>query len=416
MTWSLESGRKAFLGTHRGMPDKSFWYYLAREHGKTELLQSDELQDVFNWVPDRSNCPELDLEISKFLEDPELPVDWSEFLELIFVGRTLEAKVNADSKQRRGQAWVGISFQYTSALSAYIAAYDRWIAAFRERQATHNDDPAPIMYAFAGIAFSRSSWANENTFAGTHPALLAGPAGRSAKHYEQVVLAAEMFIIGHEYGHHLLGHTSQWAKTFGLTERLRQQLKKVGLYKIVFLRSDSRTTEPVAVKNPTPSRPQLPLVLQTEELLADIVGLQLAGISRGKDKAVAVRLAVIGAVCALLAEGDIKHHWFLGEDDSHPSTIERISIILQVTKHLFHKDGDKPANDDVDHVVSQMAAYATALFQASLHGKEPALYPAPTWNQCVRAMKTSSIALATKSANVASVKKKGMSWEVDTGK
>ncbi|MET4095766.1 M48 family metalloprotease [Arthrobacter sp. UYCu712] len=415
MTWSLESGRKAFLGTHRGMPDRSFWYYLLKSQGKNEELASEKLQDVLTWVPNLSNCPELDGEISRLLKDKELPKTWSDFLGSIFVGRTLETEVNADSKQRRGQAWVGISFQYTSAIPAYIAAYDRWTAAFQRRQTTQNDDPAPIMDAFAGIAISRSSWADKDTFAGTHPTLSTGPRGRNAEYYDEVVLAAEMFIIGHEYGHHLLGHTSKRAKSFRLTEHLRDELKKLGLYRLVFLRSASQTTEPVAVKNPTPLRPQNPLVLQKEELLADILGLELVGISRGSAKAIAVQRAVIGAVCALLAEADIKHHWFLGEGDTHPSTIDRIAVLLRLTKNLFHRDGEIAANSMLDRLVSQLAAFSTACLQASLHGKEPTIYPAPTWNQCVRAMETSSVALATTRANVAAVKMKGMSWEVDNG-
>lgn len=407
MTWSLESGRKAFLGTHRGMPNRSFWYYLLKSQGKNKELASEELQDVLNWVPNLSNCPELDQEISRLLKDKELPKTWTDFLGSIFVGRTLENEVNADSKQRRGQAWVGISFQYTSAVSAYIAAYDRWTAAFQRRQKTHNDDPAPIMDAFAGIAISRASWADKDTFAGTHPTLLTGPRGRGAEYYGEVVLAAEMFIIAHEYGHHLLGHTSQRAKGFGLTERLRDELKKIGLYKLVFLRSASQTAEPVGAENP--------LVLQKEELLADIVGLQLAGLGRGNDKAQAVQRAVIGAVCALLAEADIKHHWFLEVNDTHPSTIDRISVLLSITKNLFHREGEIAANSMLDQLVSQLAAFSTACLQASLHGKEPTTYPAPTWNQCVRAMETSSVALATPRENVAAVKMKGMSWEVDDG-
>jgi predicted Zn-dependent protease len=408
MTWSLESGRKAFLGTHRGMPNRSFWYYLLRSQGKTKELAAKELQIALNWVPNRSNCPELDAEISRLLKAKELPEDWAEFLGSIFVGRTLESEVNAESKQRRGQAWVGISFQYTSAVSAYIAAYDRWAAAFKRRLETQNDDPAPIMDAFAGIAISRSSWADADTFAGTHPTLLTGPHGRGAEFYGEAVLAAEMFIIGHEYGHHLLGHTSNRAKSFGLTQMLRDELRKIGLYKLVFLRSASQTAEPVD--------PKSRLVLQTEELLADILGLRLAGISRGADTGVAVQRAVIGAVCALLAEADIKHHWFLGVDATHPSTIDRISVLLSVTKNLFHREGEILTNTMLDQLVSQLAAFATACLQASMHGMEPAIYPAPIWDWSVRAMETSAIALVTKRSNVDAIKARGMSWEVDDGR
>lgn len=408
MTWDLASGRKAFLGIHRGMPNHSFWYYLLKSQGKTNLRESPELQEALNWSPNLSNCPELDLEISRLLNDRELPSTWKEFLGSIFVGRTLDSEVNAESKQRRGQAWVGISFQYTSAVSAYIAAYDRWIAAFNHRQQTKNDDPAPMEEVFAGIAISRSSWADKESFAGTHGTLLAGPHGRKAEHYGNTVLDAEMFVIGHEYGHHLLGHTSERAKSFGLTEHLRVELEKIGLDRFVYLRPASQTDDPVRSKNE-----KNPAVLQKEELLADLLGLQLAGLSRGRDRTHAVYQAMIGAICALLAEADIKHHWFLKENDTHPSTVDRISLILSVMPNLFHGYEALWVNDSVDQLARQLAAFSTACLQASLHGKDPGSYPAPTWNQCVRAAETASVALATRKHNVAAIKNLGMSWQVD---
>lgn len=402
--WDLASGRKAFLGIHRGMPNRSFWYYLLKDHGQKSLLEAPELQDALNWVPNLSNCPELDLEISKLLED--VPLSWKDFLGSIFVGRSMGGAVNAGSKQRRGQAWVGISFQYTSAVSAYISAYDRWTDAFARHERGESDDGARIKEVFSGIAMSRSSWADEKSFVGTHATLLAGPHGRGPQDYGPLVLDAEMFIIGHEYGHHLLGHTNTRAKSFGLTEHLRAQLTAAGLHRFVFLRSDSQTQEPVTSKGD-----QNPLVSQTDELLADVVGLTLAATSRERNRTGAVYRAMIGATCALLAEADIKHHWFLQKNDKYPSTSDRITLLLNLMPKLFQDYTPLGDHDSVEQLARQLASFATACLQSSLHDKEPGRYPAPTWKQILAAYMEAGLAMRTMKDNVGAMKLGG-SWQI----
>lgn len=108
--WDLKAGRNQFLGSHQGMPDRSFWYYVLKSANDTKRLNDPSLQAALRWSPHYSNCPQLDHEITALLADREVNKSWKGFLRTIFVGRTLGGEINAKAKQRSGKAWVGVSF------------------------------------------------------------------------------------------------------------------------------------------------------------------------------------------------------------------------------------------------------------------------------------------------------------------
>lgn len=138
----------------------------------------------------------------------------------------------------------------------------------------------------------------------------------------------------------------------------------------------SRSADLPSKKN---SADKEPAELQTEEFLADVLGLNLAAVERNRGETSSVYGAMIGAICALLAEGDIKGHWFLGELDSHPSTSDRITLLLSLMPKLFSDIEPLKVGDSVQDLNRNLAAFATACLQSSLNDHDADVYPPATW-------------------------------------
>ena len=369
--WNLQASKNAFSGRNGFMSDRNFWWYVLKRQNALHLFSDDDLQKVLDWRPERSNCPEFEEEIIEMLGDVSAEV--RNFLGGIFVGRTYSGDLNAEARQIDGSAWVAISLQYTSAVGAYIAAYDRYINILIRRQSGEPLPELEIMNVFELISLSRESWADEKKFAGAHQQLLSGPKERGPEFYGPFVLDAEIFVIGHELAHHLLGHTNKSAMRLRAQDEISELLEAQQLTSFVNNRPDS----------------------QSNELLSDVLGLKLASTLRSRTPTDAAYRTIIASICALLAEADVKHHWFLPKDDVYPSTTDRISLLLALMPAMFSTVLSKGNHDSARNLVCQMAGFATACLQASLYTRAPEDYRAPTWEQVAIATSEGSIVLAT---------------------
>ena len=346
--WDLVAAKKQFVSNNNGSLDHSFWYHMLKKQNQQTILNDPALKLAFDWKPDRSNCPELNLAVNDLLN--VIKPAWATLLNGVFVGRVFAPELNAWAHQRGGKAYVRLSFQYTTVLAAYIAAFDRFTdLALRSSS-------SPIKDVFHGISVSREHWANEESFAGVHRALLAGPKNRNAELYNGLVLPAEMFIVCHEFAHHLLGHTSKnTKKRLGVEDGLRKQLATHRVGQHIWSRRES----------------------QKDELLSDVLGLKLVAKLAGNDTQVAYG-TLIGAICALVAEADIKNHWHGDADDEYPNTSDRIGLLLSLTTHVFNNL--KPyGGGSINHLAQQLYVFAVACRQSSLHSLDPKSHPEPTW-------------------------------------
>lgn len=367
--WSLSNGRNAFLGRHHGMPDQNFWWQVMRSQKQRAVLEDSANAPLWAWKPEHSNCPELNSEVIALANVS--PEAWRPLIRSVFVGRSFDGQLNAEAKQSDGSAWVGISLQYTSAVGAYVTAFDRLRTIMAEQVTGEPLNPTEISRVFEQIAASRTGWADPHRYVGTHAALMEGPNSRDQNYYAPRVTDAEMFAICHEFAHHLLGHTNKSAAAFRVADSFVPILRQSGTLGLVH------------------DRPQT----QTRELLADLVGLQLAALPRGVDRTAGIYGTMIGSVAVLLAEADVNDHWFLDDPDGHPATVDRIASLLAVMPHMLHA-APMHGRDSVLGLRAQLAAYASACMQTSLHTRAPATHPSATWEQLSAALSTGALTLA----------------------
>jgi hypothetical protein len=199
--------RNAFMGRHVGNVKTNFWTQILKSESGRVVLAKPENTPLRGWAPVRSNCPELEREIGWLLS--RMPNEYRASLANVFVGRTFSGDVNAQVRREGEAAWIELSFQYTSVIGAYVAAFDRFNDLARRRQVGRVVDDDEVFALFDNIAISRDHWAEESQFVGVADLVMSGPQGRGADFYSDAVLSGEMFILGHEYAHLLLGHNGK---------------------------------------------------------------------------------------------------------------------------------------------------------------------------------------------------------------
>lgn len=352
------------------MPNRNFWWYVMREHRMDAVLSDPANALLWEWRPEHANCPELNHEVLALAS--VCPPEWREVVRSVFVGRTLDGDLNAGADQRGGSAWVSISLQVTSVVGAYIAAHDRLTALLVLLQSGEAVPDAEIARVFEHIALSRQGWADPSRYVGAHSVVLSGPHGRDEEYYSDRVTDAEMFAICHEFAHHLLGHTGASPKRLNVEWQLQPVLRAAGMHDFVYDRPEA----------------------QRRELLADVLGLRLACLPRREDAVRLIYSTMIGSICVLLAEADVKDHWMLDDPDGHPSTLDRIELLLAAMPHLLDA-ASLTGVDSVDGLRAQLAMYASACVQASLNPADPRTYPAPTWAQLAQSGRGRRVAVET---------------------
>lgn len=363
MGWQLSDGRNKFFGT-RGMDQiHSFWWHYLGRIGSDEALRARDdpaNAPALTWTPQRSNCPELETLITETLD--RLQPTIRDVLEGIFVGRTIDADVNAEAFHENGRAYVVLPIQYTHAAEAYLAAWDRFGAAGREKR-TSDADLAGVIRV---LDDSRDGWAARGAIFPATAEARSGPTGPGARDYGPAITAVERWIVAHEWAHHLLGHQAKSVKSLHLEEKVTSIIDIAGHIELVL---------------------QVPEV-QRREMHADILATML--LAGGLDKNVTPRpqdifLTVIGGAIALIAEGHVHESWSSAADDTHPGAIRRLNFLLQFAGDVYgaaslQRDG---ASGDVEGLCASLATFANFIAQASAARRAPERFAPANWERAV---------------------------------
>lgn len=122
--------RNKFFNRERMPRDLSFWSYYLQRHAQTHDFSEEQLALLADWMPHRSNCPELTDVVEGLLE--AMPLSWRTLADDIFVGRVLSGDVNAMAETSKDARIVKLYLQYTIVLHAYATARDEQLAAIRQ--------------------------------------------------------------------------------------------------------------------------------------------------------------------------------------------------------------------------------------------------------------------------------------------
>ncbi|OUE25464.1 hypothetical protein CMMCA001_07015 [Clavibacter michiganensis subsp. michiganensis] len=366
------------MGRKVGVQGMNFWKQISNQKGWGALLQVPGYDTLRDWVPDQSNCPELEQEVHRFLQSA--PLDYAHLLREVFVGRTFEGGVNAQARAKNGAAWVELSFQYTSVIGAYVAAFDRFNHVLQLRQRGNIVKAHILASVFDDIALSREYWADESRFIGVAGGVMSGPHGREAEFYGEVALNGEMFVIFHEYAHLLLGHEGRATALKSARSEVDQSIKD-------WNRNDALRAHSTE---------------QRKHFEADVLALNLANYGRGQADTGSGYRTIIGALCALLALGHIENEWVVQSDTSHPGALVRINTLLKGVPGVFKVMPALADHDSVEGLGRQLAAFAQACVQTSLHTLDPQIHAKPTWQTVEESLMAGSVALSESSMHALS--------------
>lgn len=351
----LRHSRKRFFHEN-GMPnDRSFWHYAMEQAGFLDYLPKSFSQRHRHWTHERSNCPELASTVEEMIES--LPAEWLSRARNIFFGRVMDGEANATAWSHKQAGMVSIGVQFTFAVEGYVTAFDEYVSASRnlinvlgDPTLTNVDDKALESHIDAAVralekrfdrpwehlAESYSAWTDRRLVASWNVNLLKIAEPRRNV-IDEAVNTCEQFVVAHELGHHLLGHTnSSLPRNVKARKVLDQVLKNPDLFNHL-------------------RRMNLD---QVQEAHADILAFLIVAhaIDRVPTFAHMYR-AVMGSVIALTALTHLSGAWT--EDDpraTHPNFIDRIAMIEILTR--IYSAG-QPRGHVGDHPLDLLAQLQT---------------------------------------------------------
>jgi hypothetical protein len=370
--WKLNKSRGNFLNKYRLRADRSFWHYYSLASGNPELLAKANAEELFEWKPDRSNCPELDAMMHDFVTD--VPPKWRALVNNIFVGRVLDGEVNALAWTGLNAGVIELNFQYTVVLGAYRSAFDRHMEGIRAltdgtidlkaADAQERIDQLTVIMIdeiWAAMNGASEDWRDAAKIVGLKPEFLYVPTFRSEElHLEssqRVVSVSEKFVVGHELAHHLLAHTSGRKDAAGTSAMVMEVLKEAGCVDQFTALSSS----------------------QQKECMADVLSFLI--IAKALDGSVtheSIYEAIAGSVFALIALAHVNRHWFTRDGESHPGFDDRYTIITSVSRYLSRDMVQRAAGDHPLIFLAQLDGFCATAINRMLHDVIPD--DAPLWN------------------------------------
>ena len=365
--WDLTRSRKLFLGKN-GMPiqDRSFWWWAARRFDFRHTRSEINAEPSYRWEPDRSNCPELN-DVATGIVD-SMPDSWYALCSGVFVGRTMDGELNAEAKQSRGRAYISVSLHLTIVLPSVVAALDRFREILQIKLVESSLPESNLVELFDHIEAHIEGW-QSRVVVGAHPLAMSGPDGRDFDFYQDAAGHAEAWAVSHEYAHHLLGHTNRAGRRSGAESFVSDISSGMSRRQFVYEREEAAS----------------------RELQCDILGLVLqAGDVSDSATAEDWVAAAIGAVVCLIAEAQINRHWFLEADD-YPPTVDRVAVVLSLAQQRLASRLPTLG----EQLVGQLAAFATAALQSSMHRAHPTIYPPPSWEQIWLSARARVVAVRT---------------------
>jgi hypothetical protein len=351
----LRQSRKRFF-YETGMPaDRSFWHHAMEQAGLLDCLSESSVRYHRRWTHERSNCPELASTIEDLIDS--LPVEWLSRARNIFVGRVMDGEANATAWSHRQAGMVSIGVQFTFAVEGYVTAFDEYVSAARNLinvlggdalenvgdngLESHEDAAVRALEErfdrpWEHLSESYYAWADRHLVASWNVDLLKIAKPRQ-NIINEAVNACEQFVVAHELGHHLLGHTNlSLPRNVKARKALDQVLENPDLF------------DRLRYMNPD----------QVQEAHADILAFLIVAhvIDRAPAFAQMYR-AIMGSVIALTAMTHLSGAWI--ETDSgatHPSFLDRIAIIEILTR--IYSAG-RPRGHAGDHPLDLLAQLQT---------------------------------------------------------
>ncbi|WP_306214267.1 M48 family metalloprotease [Actinoplanes sp. RD1] len=315
--------------------------------GKLEEIPEAHKQELENWRPERSNCPELTLMIDNFIK--RIPIAWRDVAREIFVGRVPAGEIQATAWTEKHAGLIELNVQFTWVLSAYVDTYDEFYFATRgliEEFYRNGSDPA--IEAMAKTLQSRllDPWdrLDEKKLAWRDPRLIESgtlalvQSSRPGREEARMILvsACEEYILAHELAHHLLGHLVKNRGKARAREVVNGYLRDDEIWKVYSPLNKS----------------------QKDEFEADILAYLLVanGVDRAPEQGYMYR-AVLSSAMTQIALAHVKEGWvYDAPDATHPNFFQRFSLIQRLTEIL---SAGMPRGVIGDHPMSALGQVET---------------------------------------------------------
>lgn len=316
--------------------DRTIWDYLAEAMlasiGSDDVDASARIasfrQRVAAISPGlRSNCPLTDSLLEELIElsPPEL----KQFVQNIYVGLTLSGLAEAESHFHHNAATVEMSVQLLWVIEGLASLFDDLL--FRIRQ--HNEgvngrgfdpsavDPHNLWTRWDALDAAVPLWRQAGFIHAGDPELNVRIPGRADEEFGRWCQQAQLFAIGHELGHHFLGH------------HLKSPRKK---RRVSLAENEYTARVPRWIDDFVETFPKA----QREELRCDLFSLLLLS-GRFLDDSQSTDYsrpygAIGGAALALLSLTYIDDRW-VGESlsDTHPSLQARWTAIAKFWRQAW---------------------------------------------------------------------------------
>lgn len=274
------------------------------------------------WIPDRSNCPELNAVVEDLIRS--VPVEWRARASNIFVGRVVGGEVNATAWSHQHAGIVEIDLQFTYAVEGYVAAFDEYMSAVRGAvggviDGSLKDGGRALSLLrkrfdqpWHSLANSQDGWMDPTVVKSWNVDLLKSV--RARRHVlDEAVYSCEAFVVAHELAHHLLGHTnSSLPRNIKADKAVRDALGNQILFDIV---------------SPLNS-------CQKQEAHADILAYVI--LARAVDRTPSfaeLYRAHLGSILSLTAFAHLTGNWVeLDGQASHPGYVDRFRMVDALTE------------------------------------------------------------------------------------
>ncbi|MGA5405783.1 hypothetical protein ACPCSC_00765 [Streptomyces lavendulocolor] len=351
--WKLtESRRQFFAGCRR--PEENFWKTLFEQAGRQSLIGHPKYADFLSWKPTHSNCPELENATRNLIEIA--PMEWKATMRNIFVARAFKGEANAQASAFRSAGIIELNYGLTVAAMIYSTLFSQFYDAIRTTAMGvdwADEDVATTQMILEEIERSAfdpisaaddavQTWAAERHVRATSPLHVELPPARQVADHSNLVLAVEEFVVGHEYCHHMLGHTDS---SFRHARTIKQRVKQ--------LLSEIESSSAMEELNDA----------QWQELEADIGALLLlSGSLSGKSERWQIYRAVGGSMLALVSLAHVMESWIDG-GEQHPNFLVRYEVMCKAITKLTR---GVPIGSRTDHPVGfliQFRGFISAVLQ-----------------------------------------------------
>lgn len=357
----LRHSRNRFFHRNPMPRDRSFWHYLWEEQAVLDRLSADAVRLHRSWEPLRSNCPMLTSTLDDIISS--VPDQWISRAKNIFVGRVLGGENNATAWSHKQAGIVEIDLQFTYAVDGYVTAFDEFVSAvhgvvndaIREPPEQAEVSIRKLNDRFSEpwnhIGNSHRDWTNPEIVAPWNTKLLKVGAARRDQ-LDVAVDVCEEFVMAHELGHHLLGHTNS---------SLPRNLKADKLVQRAL--ADPALLDIVRRLNPS----------QRSEAHADILAFLIVGRTIDRTPSFPdLYRATFGSILAFTALAHLNGTWI--DPDvaaTHPSFRDRFMIVRCLSTQLSSgrvrgESGDHPLD-----LLAQLATFTSVAFNDWLARRSP---------------------------------------------